>query len=196
MEIIGKRIKLRPFKRSDIEDYIKWMTVETEWMEWDAPWEENDFNVDEYRQSCLLQLQKNRPVSIYSTREIEMLHSGEHIGRINSYPIDENYNYSREGKNLTIGITIFDPAKRKQGFGTEAWLLHINYLLDNGQKEIFTQTWSGNYPVQALMQKLGFELIDIEKACQTVKGKKVDGLTFKLNNNKFQEAYREWNTEY
>ncbi len=42
MEIIGIRIKLRPFTKNDIADYIRWNTLETEWMEWDAPWKEND----------------------------------------------------------------------------------------------------------------------------------------------------------
>lgn len=52
---------------------------------------------------------------------------------------------------------IFDPAFRKQGYGTEAWLLFIRHLLENGIENVYTQTWSGNIPVQALMQKVGFE---------------------------------------
>lgn len=30
---------LRDFIESDIEDYVRWETVETEWKLWDAPWE-------------------------------------------------------------------------------------------------------------------------------------------------------------
>ena len=126
MEIIGKKLKLRAFKESDIDDYVSWNTTKTEWMDWDAPWEENDFNSDEYRKSRLLYLENRNQISILSSREIEILTSGVHIGRINSYRIDENFNYTRENKNLTIGIDIFDPSNRKQGYGTEAWLLYIN----------------------------------------------------------------------
>ena len=195
MEIIGKRIKLRPFTKSDIDDYIRWNTIETEWMEWDAPWEKTDFNIEEFRKSSLLSLQKNKSMSIYRSREIEIINTGEHIGRINSYNIDENYEYTKEDKNLTIGIGIYNPKNRKQGYATEAWLLHINCLLDNGKENIYTQTWSGNYPVQGLFIKLGFELINTNKAYQTVKGKEVDGLTFKLNKDKFRVVFQEWENE-
>ena len=51
--------------------------------------------------------------------------------------------------------------------------------------EIYTQTWSGNYPSQGLMKKLGFELVNIVKDYQVVKGNLVDGYTFKLNLEKF-----------
>ncbi len=195
MEVIGKRIKLRPFAKSDIDDYIRWNTIEIEWMEWDAPWEENDFNIEEYREFSLLKLEKNRPISIYSSREIEIIDTGEHIGRINSYNIDENYEYTKESKNLTIGIDIYNPKNRKQGYGAEAWSLHIDWLLENGKEDIYTQTWSENYPVLGLFRKLGFELTHTDKAYQKFKGKYVDGLTFKLNAEKFKVAFQKWKND-
>lgn len=195
MEVIGKRIKLRPFAKSDIDDYIRWNTIEIEWMEWDAPWEENDFNIEEYREFSLLKLEKNRPISIYSSREIEIIDTGEHIGRINSYNIDENYEYTKESKNLTIGIDIYNPKNRKQGYATEAWSLHIDWLLENGKEDIYTQTWSENYPALGLFRKLGFELTHTDKAYQKFKGKYVDGLTFKLNAEKFKVAFQKWKND-
>ena len=39
MEIKGKDIILRDFLESDIEKRIYWETVETEWQQWDAPWD-------------------------------------------------------------------------------------------------------------------------------------------------------------
>jgi len=30
---------LRDMKESDIEDYVRWFTTETEWGNWDSPWE-------------------------------------------------------------------------------------------------------------------------------------------------------------
>ncbi|PKK39000.1 hypothetical protein ABB02_01814 [Clostridiaceae bacterium JG1575] len=194
MEIIGKRIKLRPFRESDIDDHIRWRTQETEWMDWDAPWEENDFNIEEFRKSCLARLETNAPSSISSPKEIEILATKEHIGRVNTYTIDENYDYSRKGTHWTIGIDIYDPSNRKQGYGTEAWWLYIRFLLENGPDDIYTQTWSGNYPVLALMQKLGFELIHTKEAYQIVAKKRVDGLTYKLNKDIFQAALNEWKT--
>jgi len=34
-----KNILLRPMCESDIADDEKWFTTETEWGEWDAPWD-------------------------------------------------------------------------------------------------------------------------------------------------------------
>lgn len=192
MEIIGKRLKLRPFQENDIEDYIRWMTVETEWMEWDAPWEEDDFDADAYRNACFARLEKNAPLSVYSTREIALLGTGQHIGRINTYQIDDDFQSAKEGKNLAIGMDIFDPACRNLGFGTEAWLLFIHHLLVNGVEDVYTQTWSGNMHVQALMHKVGFQLVHIDRAYQVVKGQKVDRLTFRLNKDKFLAAFETW----
>ena len=30
---------LRDMTEQDIEDYVRWFTSDTEWGEWDAPWE-------------------------------------------------------------------------------------------------------------------------------------------------------------
>lgn len=50
MEIKGQKVLLRDFIKEDIEDRIRWETIETEWLEWDAPWEmeeEEPFNPEE-----------------------------------------------------------------------------------------------------------------------------------------------------
>jgi transcription initiation factor IIE alpha subunit len=42
----NKNIILRYIRESDIADYERWVTTETEWCDWDAPWE--DDNPDEF----------------------------------------------------------------------------------------------------------------------------------------------------
>ena len=39
MEIKFENIILRDMIESDIEDYVRWFTTETEWSKTDAPWE-------------------------------------------------------------------------------------------------------------------------------------------------------------
>ena len=36
---------------SDIEDYVRWFTAETEWMDWDAPWENEETTPEAERES-------------------------------------------------------------------------------------------------------------------------------------------------
>ena len=42
MRIEFENIVLRDMIESDIEDYVRWFTVEREWENWDAPWEKED----------------------------------------------------------------------------------------------------------------------------------------------------------
>ena len=39
MEIKYKNIILRDYRESDIDDEVRWNTVETAWALWDGPWE-------------------------------------------------------------------------------------------------------------------------------------------------------------
>ena len=55
MEIIGKKIKLRPFKESDADNVINWILVETVWQNWDAPREESSDFVQRYLQGKMFE---------------------------------------------------------------------------------------------------------------------------------------------
>ena len=140
---------------TDIDDYIRWNTIETEWLLWDAPWEEDEeFNREEYRQKMLVRLSKLKNTNNARIGfEICVLDEKEtHVGWVNSYFIDDNYNYSQEKKLTAIGIDIPEQWARGCGYGTEAWALFINYLRGNGIIDIYTQTWSGNNRVLGLIK--------------------------------------------
>lgn len=185
MEIKGQRISLRDFIKEDIEDRIRWETTETEWLEWDAPWEmeEEPFNPEEYRSLMIKRLSiKSDPDRFrYSFQICANDETKKHIGWINAYYIDDDYCYTKNKGKLTIGIDIPDLSSRRKGYATEAWSLYIKYALDNGIEEIYTQTWSGNIRVIGLMNKLGFEECNREEGFRIVRGNLYDGLTFKLN---------------
>ena len=46
MQIKFENIILRDMIESDIEDYVRWFTVEREWENWDAPWEKEDTDAE------------------------------------------------------------------------------------------------------------------------------------------------------
>ena len=46
MRIEFENIVLRDMIESDIEDYVRWFTVEREWENWDAPWEKEDTDAE------------------------------------------------------------------------------------------------------------------------------------------------------
>ena len=53
MKIESDNIILRDMIESDIEDYVRWFTVEREWENWDAPWEKEDTCKETERKSWM-----------------------------------------------------------------------------------------------------------------------------------------------
>lgn len=194
MEIKNHKVILRDFVESDIDDRTYWETVETEWQLWDAPWEYNEdevFDSDKYCKERLewLEEEKDENRIRWSFQICINDESRKHIGWINAYNIDENYNYTKDDGYCTIGIDIPDLSSRGKGYATASWDLFIDYLLSNGIGDIYTQTWSGNERVLGLMKKLGFEECNREHGFRIVRGQLYDGLTFKLNRQKYKDFH-------
>jgi len=61
MRLQNDKVILRDFIKSDIDDVIRWETIETEWQLWDAPWENDEvFDCEEYQKKCFILLVKKR----------------------------------------------------------------------------------------------------------------------------------------
>ena len=198
MVIIGQKIFLRDLIEEDIEDRIRWETIETEWLEWDAPWEVEDepFNPEKYRimmNERLSRMQDSNKFR-YGFQICVNDETKKHIGWVNAYYIDNDYSYTNNEGKLTIGINIPDMNSRRKGYATEAWMLYIKYAMDNGYRDIYTQTWSGNIRVIGLMRKLGFEVCNLEEGARIVREKIYDGLTFKLNIRKYKELINKFDS--
>ena len=202
MEIKNCKVVLRDFIESDIDDRIYWETVETEWQLWDAPWEYNEgemFDTIGYRIERLAWLAKEKKKDENRMRWSFQIcindESRKHIGWMNTYHIDDNYRFTRGEGHCAIGIDIPDMSSRRKGYATASWDLFIEYLLSNGVKDIYTQTWSGNVRVIGLMNKLGFEECNRVKGYRMIRGQLYDGLTFKLNKEKYNDFHKKYNFE-
>ena len=108
-----------------------------------------------------------------------------YIGWVSSYRIDGGYNYTQYQGYCTIGINIPDMSARGKGYSYQALAAFIQYLLEHGEKEIHTQTWSGNIRMIYIAEKMGFEECCRKVGVRSVRGQVYDGLTFKLNRDKF-----------
>ncbi len=189
MEIQYENIVLRDMKASDIEDYVRWFTTETEWMDWDAPWESNESDADTERQRWTKYYQSMQKMPDDVTRwKFEIEYQGKHIGWVSSYMIDENFDWIaeehvKEGQKVyrTVGISICESAIWGKHVGTNALRAFIQYYADHGCEEICTQTWSGNVRMIRVAEKTGFQECNrVTDECE-VGGKKYDGLTFVLH---------------
>ena len=121
--------------------------------------------------------------------QIETSAKHKYIGWVSSYCIDNAYNYIDGDGMRAVGIAIPDQTARGHGYATQALCTFIIYLLDCSENEIYTQTWSGNMRMIGLAKKLGFEECCRKVGICTVHGAQCDGLTFRLNKERFRTIY-------
>ena len=186
MRIEFENIVLRDMIESDIEDYVRWFTVEREWENWDAPWEKEDTCEETEREKWAEYYGsvKDRPDDA-QRRKFEIEWNGRHIGWVSSYRIDENYEWVgnvKDGQTVhrAIGIDICEPDLYGKGIGSNALRAFMNYYFVSGADELYTQTWSGNVRMIRCAEKLGFEECGRKACTREVNGRKYDGLTFRI----------------
>lgn len=194
MQIQYKNIILRDYRESDIDDEVRWNTVETAWALWDGPWEMEErlanYNEEEDRRELRKFLEKPKEGHRW-TFEIDTI-EGVHIGAVNAYCIDEEYNWQEklpkeEWKTArwAVGIDISESSFWSGGYGTQALTAFVHYCIEDGFTELYTQTWSGNERMIGLAHKLGFRECCRKKGLREVRGGIYDGLSFRLNLDAF-----------
>ncbi len=173
-------VVLRDMKPSDIEDYVRWFTVETEWMNWDAPWEWEETTEEAERKDWTDYYEKVKDLPPDAPRrkfEIEL--DGRHVGWVSRY-FDLSYLDNPE-QFPAVGIVIAEQDARNHGVGTEALRQFIDDQKAQGAKCVYTQTWSGNARMLRTAEKLGFVPYARVRDLRTVRGKRYDALTLKLD---------------
>ena len=108
MRIEFENIILRDMIESDIEDYVRWFTVEREWENWDAPWEKEDTDEDSERRRWTesYESRKDCPDDVRRYR-LEIEWNGRHIGSVNAYHIDKNYEWigaAESGQTIHLAV--------------------------------------------------------------------------------------------
>lgn len=197
MTIETHHLILRDFKEEDIQKRIQWETTETEWQLWDAPWEYEGLSDQEKADSLnsyietlktRVELYKNKSDSDrrYAFQIEEKNAEHNYIGWVSSYCITDDYSYTDDTTTKwAIGIDLPDMSARGKGYAYEALCAFIAYLKAQGESDVYTQTWSGNERMIHIAEKIGFVECCRKKDFRTVLEKKYDGLTFKLDDEKY-----------
>lgn len=200
MKIKYRDIILRDMVESDIEDDIRWNTIETEWALWDAPWEMEvelpKFNSARYRADQLKRISRPQERLRWGF-ELDTA-DGAHIGSVSSYLINENWDWIPlrdvlPGQTVyrALGIEICDSRYWSRSLGTQAMAAFIQYYLENGIQNLCLQTWSGNDRMIRCALRLGFEECHREIGNREVRGCFYDGLTYKLDLDRFHKFLSE-----
>lgn len=191
-------IILRDFMESDVEKRIYWETVETEWQRWDGPWEtegrteaQREAELQDYIGSLrLLAAQDLPPEETRHSFQIVVRDTGDYIGWVTSYSIDEEYCFTEGAGFRALGIDIPNQSARGKGYAFQALSGFAAYLLAHGERELYLQTWSGNLRMIHIAEKMGFVECNRKPGLRLVRGKIYDGLTFRLDQRRF-DAFRE-----
>ncbi|MBQ7130846.1 MAG: GNAT family N-acetyltransferase [Oscillospiraceae bacterium] len=192
-----RNIILRDLVESDIEDWIRWETADTEWMDWDGPdLEAPPFVEGEFRRECA-ELLQNPLTGFRNFFELDTI-QGKHIGMVTSGLTGEDYEYLtreeiRAGKKAyhTFGIVICESGYWSCGYGTQALTAFCQHFLNSGRTEIRLQTWSGNLRMVSCAQRIGFVEVHRFVGNRHIRGETYDGLTFQLDLDKFHKHLAE-----
>lgn len=186
-EIIGKRIKLRDIKTSDLDAFKKWQIGDQEWKLLDGPYYKKNSGeeIDEYIEILKQNIAKKEWPNPRKRLIIADLDSDRLLGTVNWYW------QSVETHWISSGIVIYDPSIWKTGIGYEAFGIWSQYLLDAMPQiaRLDLRTWSGNHGMMALARKLGFTLEAQFRKARIVDGKYYDSIGYGI-------LREEWNALY
>lgn len=193
-----KNIILRDMVEADIEDEIRWNTVETEWLMWDGPDLQSGAPFDEAacRAECLELLQKPRE-AFQKGFELDTT-DGVHIGTVSSYPTGPDFQHMKwkDTENAaeywhTLGIVICEKAYWSNSYGTQALTAFCKHHLNHGITNLRLQTWSGNVRMVRCAEKVGFVECNRFIGNRHIRGGVYDGLTFQLDLDRFHKFLAE-----
>jgi RimJ/RimL family protein N-acetyltransferase len=189
VEIQGRRVLLRDPRPEDVEARVRWAMSETEWQNWDAPWEgppppTAEEITEERVRKCAANIAADIAKELPSPRKrlwVEHI-GGPLLGWVNQYHHDP------EARVIHVGIDICESAYWNQGLGTEALLLWIDYLVNELDLTcVWTATWSGNKRMVRCAEKCGFALAERLVGVREWQGRKYDGLEFRLTREEWDE---------
>jgi len=187
-------IVLRYIQESDIDDYIRWATTETEWRDWDSPWEWSRYrDINAYNNGFIEQQRfaiQMPPKFIYRDLEIDDAITGRHIGWVKSYHMDG------DREKTAVGIVLPSISDRGKGFGKNALVLYMIYLFntknrltDTYTEMLYAETWSGNTAMIRLAEKIGFIEFERKEKRHEIRGQWYDDIIFSISKKRFFDKY-------
>lgn len=159
MQIKYKDVLLRDYRESDIDDEVRWNTVDTQWGLWDAPWEKEDyfrtFDPEAYRQRRLDWLRTKAPKGEELRWFLEIdTAQGVHIGTVSAYLMTEDFQWREHGPDeapgpdtpVALGAGRLQQRLLVQRLGDKALTAWVRYWLDPGLPGAVYADLVGQYP--------------------------------------------------
>lgn len=194
MELESGSILLRDYVLSDIADDIRWFNEETAWAVADSPWEPVEpVDPEAYRVGRLDYIAHSTELPALRFR-LEIEAAGRHIGFVSASWLDADGNWLPRpvpGARRFLGIELCEPDCWGRGYGTAALAAYIRHHLDQGVRELYLETWSGNTRMMGCAARLGFVECGREAGVRLVDGMAYDSLSYRLDVEAFLSRSKE-----
>lgn len=189
INMIGKRLSIRDLKFTDLEALNYWMQPGREWQKTDGPYyprstaEQIAERIGNWGQDIASQ---NWPPLREKLVIVDAVQDSV-IGLVTRYWISKETNWT------AIGIGIYDPKNWGIGYGYEALGLWCQYLFDHEPTfvRLDLRTWSGNFGMMKLSEKLGFQKEAVFRMARIVEGEFYDGLGYGVLRTEWDKLYPE-----
>ena len=133
-----KDLLLRDICEEDLKKHYTWLTHDTEWWNWDASyWQYQNLSDEQLTieipklmdsmRSFLQMVSQKKPDDVRYSFQIELKQTGEYIGWISCYCIDENFVATDDDALYAFGIDIPEKKYRSKGLGFQAFSAAIEY---------------------------------------------------------------------
>jgi len=176
---IGKKVKLRPFEKEDVDMIMKnWNRYETR--RYLANVIPMSRSMEEEWIQQITQEQKLGKSYVFA---IERLSDGELLGGCGLH------NLSSTHKNAILGIVIYDPKNWNKGYGTETMrmLLNIGFNFLNLHR-IELQVLEFNQRAIKVYEKVGFKTVGRRREAIFLEGKYVDSIIMDILKEEFDKT--------
>ncbi len=180
-------IVLRDWQLADLPAYAYWLEPGHEWGKLDAPYYPGpDFGeIPEYVERKQRTILGAKPLDTRTNVVIARADTDALIGAVNCYW------ESIETLWLTLGIVIYDPRYWGHGVGHSAMGLWAEYQFHSRPEivRLDVRTWSGNYGMIRVAQKLGFQQEACFRRARIVDGQYYDSLAYGILREEWQQQY-------
>ncbi|MEW7279309.1 GNAT family protein [Aquimarina sp. 2201CG1-2-11] len=167
-------IKLRKLELDDLEEYKFWKLPHHKYHSFNGPYFEKDSEKDIEEQIQQLRAELLQGKTVLEHKRIISNAQNEIIGEVSWYW------RSKETHWLEIGIAIFNEKFWNKGIGQIALTQWIDKIFDE-KKEIIRlgiSTWSGNFGMIKLAEKLGMKKEACYRKARIIDGKYYDSISY------------------
>jgi RimJ/RimL family protein N-acetyltransferase len=156
--VIGRSggVVVRAYEEGDLEAYRRWLQPDQDWHRWDGPYfaKLSPFEIDERLERFGSRIASGEyGAESPLTRAVIVMEDapGAMVGSISWHWESEESDWRR------MGLTVYDPATRGRGVGTEALRIWTDYLFATTEVvRLDYSTWSGNSRMLGVGHRLGF----------------------------------------